>query len=279
MIGDAQKSNDKAILLEPQNIIFQLFAGELDFMQAFYGLMTGNISKEKCNKVIGVYKSILEINPDYHQAALYLIELYSQLPEEAGGNKIEAEKYANLVEEKDNIYGAKARSILLPEGTDRIEYWQKVLEKHKGNVDVLEELGKAYLDSNKVDEAVSCFEDAIKIDSAKTYLFLDLSIYYTFRGMGVRDNQELLQSCVEKGYNAVTRYIDSNPINPMLAYAIGVQYRYKLISGQQEEAQLLLKKAESLDPYFSKATGAPGPTLFISPGEISQRHRYLMRPF
>ena len=41
--------------------------------------------------------------------------------------------------------GAKARSILMPEDVDRVDYWQEVLKNHEGNVDVLEELGKACL--------------------------------------------------------------------------------------------------------------------------------------
>lgn len=279
MIGDAQKSIDRATALEPQNVIYHLFAGHLYYTQAYYGLMTGNTSKEQFAKVIGAYKTVLNIRPDYPQVALYLVELYSQFPEDAGGNKSEAEQHAKQLEETDNVSAAKARSILLPQETDKVEYWQKVLKKHKGNADVLEELGKAYLGAENVDDAVSCFEKAIKIDPEKAYLFLDLSIYYSFQGMQAQGNKELLQSSIEKGDAAVTKYLHSNPIQPMRAYALGVQAKYNFISGHQEQGQALLKEAKMLDPHFSKATAAPDPVLFTPPGEISQRHRYLMRPF
>ncbi len=279
MIDNAQESIERATALEPQNEIYHLLAGHIYYLQFYYGLMTGDLSKEQFAKVIGAYETVLNIRPDYPQVALYLVELYSQIPENAGGNASEAERYAKYLDEKDDVFAAKARSILLSQETDKVEYWQDVLNRHKGNADVLEELAKAYLGADKVEDAVSYFEKIIEIDSEKAYLFLDLSIYYSFQGMQARGNKELLQSCIEKGDAALTRYLDSNPIQPMRAYAIGVQAKYNFISGHQEEGQTLLKEAMMLDPHFSKATGAPDPALFTRPDEISQRHRYLLRPF
>ena len=279
MIGSALESIENATALEPQNAIYHLLAGHLNYLQFYYGLMTGGISKEQFAEVVGAYKTVLNIRPDYPQVALYLVELYSQIPENAGGDASEAERYAKYLDETDSVFAAKARSILLPQETDRVEYWQDVLNKNKENADVLEELAKAYLGSDKVEDAVTYFEKAIKIDPVKTYLFLDLSIYYSFQGMQAQGNKELLQSCVEKGNAALTRYLDSNPIQPMRAYALGVQAKYNFVSGHQEEGQGLLKEAMMLDPHFSKATAAPDPALFNRPDEISQRHRYLLRPF
>jgi tetratricopeptide (TPR) repeat protein len=279
MLGDAQNSIDKAVKLDPKNVIYNFFAGHVGYFQAYLSLMTGDQAKEKLARAIGAFESALKLKPDYHQAMLYLVELNSQFPEESGGDKSKAEQYAKQLEGMDGIFGAKARSILLPEDFDRVDYWQKVLEKHEGNAEVLEELGKAYLRADKVDDAVSCFEKAIEINPEKASLFLDLSIYHTFRAMRAGNDKELLQTCLLSGDSAVVRYIESKPIQPMLAYALGVRSKYKSFSGDEEQGQALFKEAESLDPYFSKATGAPHPDLFIPPGEISQNHRYLMRPF
>jgi tetratricopeptide (TPR) repeat protein len=178
------------------------------------------------------------------------------------------------------VFGAKARSILLPEEVDRVDYWQKVLKKHEGNVDVLEELGKAYLWADKVNEAVSCFEKAIEIDPEKASLFLDLSVYHTIRAMRAGGDKELLQTCIASGNAAVTRYTESGPIQPMLAYALGVQSKYKSHSGEKGQGRALFKRAEALDPHFSKATGSPHPILFIPPEEVYDgRPRYIGRPF
>ena len=279
MIDDAQKSIEKAVEFDAQNARNTFFAGHIYFFQTYLSFMMGTEPNEKLAKATGAFETALKLKPEYHQAALYLVELYSQFPEESGGDRTKAEDYAKKLDEMDNVFGAKARSILLPDDEYKVEYWQKVLQTHNDNSDILEELGKAYLGDDNIDNAVLCFEKAIQIDPEKAYLFLDLSIYYTFQAMGSRDDKDLLQSNIDNGDAAVAKYIESRPVHPMQAYAIGVRSKYKSFSGQKEEAQALFNEAKSLDPYFSKATGAPHPDLFASPGKISQNHRYLMRPF
>ena len=86
MIGNAQETIEKALELNPNSVIYLHFAGHVYFMQAYYALMTGNKSNEQLAKSIGAFKSALQLKPDYHQAALCLVELYSQFPTEAGGD-------------------------------------------------------------------------------------------------------------------------------------------------------------------------------------------------
>ena len=279
VISDAQRSIEKAVQLDPDNVIYPFFAGHVHFGQAYLSAMTGGQPKEELARAIGAYESALKLKPDYHQAMLYIVELYYEFPEEAGGDKSKAEQYAKRLEGLGEVFGAKARSILLPEEVDRVDYWQKVLKKHEGNTYVIEELGKAYLREDKVDDAVSNFEKAIEIDPEKAFLFLDLSIYHTIRALRARGDKELLQASIKSGDAAVIRYVESKPIRPMRAYAIGVRAKYKSFSGEREQQQALFRRAETMDRNFSKATGAPHPDLFIPPDEISQNHRYLTRPF
>jgi tetratricopeptide (TPR) repeat protein len=279
LLGDAQNNINRAVKLNPQNFIYTYFSGYIGFLEAYFSLMTGEQPKEKLAKAIENFESALKIKPDHYQTKLYLIELYSQFPEEAGGDRLKAEQYVVQLEGIGGIIGAKARSIVLPEETDKVYYWQNVLKQLNDNADVLEELGKAYLGEDKVDSALSCFEKAIEIDKEKIFLNLDMSIYYSFLGMRAGDDKELLKKCVMSGDSAIVRYIESKPIQPMLAYALGVRGRFKFFLGEQEQGQALFKEAETLDPYFSKATGTPSTDLFIPPGEISKKHRYLMRPF
>ncbi len=278
-ISDACQPADKAVELDPKNVSYAFYAGHVSFFQAYFALMTGGQPKEHLARATGAFESALRLKPDYHQARLCLIELYSLAPEETGGDKSKAERHAKQLEAMDEVFGAKAQSMLLAEEVDKVDYWRKIRKAHQGNAEVLEELGKAYLGADKVDKAVSCFEKAIEINPEKTFLFLDLSIYHTFRALRAGGDKELLQSCVTSGDAAVRRYIESKPIQPMLAYALGVRAKYKFFSGDKEQGKTLFKEAEALDPYFSKATGAPFPCLFIRPGEISKKHRYLLRPF
>ncbi|MGA2171622.1 MAG: tetratricopeptide repeat protein [Sedimentisphaerales bacterium] len=278
-IGEAQKSIEKAIENDPNNVIYPFFEGHIALLQAYPSWMQDQPdTKEKMGRVCEAFESALKLKPDYRQAMLYLVEIYGTLSEDKGGDKSKAEQYAKKLEGMDEVFGAKARWILMPKDPNRVEYWQKVMKNHESNTDVLEEMGKAYLSADNVNDAVLCFEKAIKIDPAKSYLFLDLSIYHTWAAMAARDNAELRQKAITAGEAAVTRYLDSNPVLPMRAYALGVQYKYKSHSEHKEGADDILKKARELDPYFSMMTGAPNPDLFIAVDEISHNHRYLFRP-
>jgi len=272
-IREAQQSIERAIENDPNNVIYPFFEGHIALFQVYM-----SSTKENAARLCGAFESALKLKPDYRQAMLYLVEIYGTLPEDKGGDKSKTEQYAKQLEGMDKVFGAKARSVLLPGEANRVDYWQNVLKNNEGNADVLEELGKAYLGIDKVNDAALCFEKAAKINPEKTLLFLDLSIYHTWSAMAAGNDSELLHKALTSGDAAVTKYLDSKPVLPMQAYALGVQYKYKHHLGYKEQADELLKRAEALDPYFSMATGAPNPDLFIPPDEISHNHRYLFRP-
>ena len=277
--ADAQQSIDRAVAGDSQQVMYHTFAGHVAYFQAYHALLSGKPDlKEHFIKACNSFEAALKLKPDYPQVMLYLVELHSQFPEKAGADKSKAKQYAGQLE-TDEVYAAKAKSILFPESCD-VEFWKALLSKNQpGNADVLEELGKAHLRENQVEQAVKCFEQAVELDSEKTTLFLDLSIYHTFRAMRAGDDKQLFQNSLTAGDAAITRYLDAKPILPMEAYALGVQSKYKSHSGDKEQARQLVQRAQTLDPYFSKATGAPDPDQFIPPTEISKIHRYLMRPF
>lgn len=277
----AQKSIDQAVAHDSQQVMYHTFAGHVAHFQAYFALKLGKPDlKKHFIKACNAFEAALKVKPDYPQVMLYLVELHGQFPENAGADKSKSAAYAAQLKAVDDIYAAKAKSILSPESCG-VEFWKALLSKSQPeNTEVLEELGKAHLRENEVDQAVKCFERAIELDPEKTYLFLDLSIYHTFRAMQARNSdKELFQESLQAGDAAITRYLNSKPIHPMEAYALGVKSKYKSAGGDQEQAQQLIKRAKALDPYFSKATGAPDPHQFIPTTEVSQKHRYLLRPF
>lgn len=279
-LADAQKSVDQAVALGPRKVMYHTFAGRVAFFRAYYAMMLGKPNvKEHLAKACNAFDTALKAAPDYPQVVLFLVELHSKFPESAGADRQKAMEYAERLS-KDDLYAAKAKSILSSESCG-VEFWKAFLSKKKpGNADVLEELGKAHLREDQVEQAVKCFELAIKRDPGKTYLFLDLSRYHTFRAMRARKtDKRLFEESRAAGGEAIAKYLRSKPIRPMEAYALGVLAKYKLASGDKEQGQEFIRRAKALDPYFSKATGAPSPDLFIPPSEISRKHRYLTRPF
>ena len=266
-LSAAQASMARAEEIDPGNAIYPFFDGSVALLQAYPSLMQNQPdAREKVARLCGAYELAIQLKPDYRQAMLYLVEIYGTLSEDQGGDKAKAEKYAGQLEAIDAVFGAKARSILLPEEANNVDYWKGVLQKHEGDADVLEELGKAYLRAQRVDDAVACFDKAIKIDPGKSILWMDLSIYHTWSAMRAGNGTELFRRAVASGDAALTRYLNTNPVLPMRAYALGVRYKYKSHSGQKEQADKILKQAVALDRYFSKATGAHESRSFHSAG-------------
>ncbi|MDH4218320.1 MAG: TRAP transporter TatT component family protein [Candidatus Aminicenantes bacterium] len=275
-LEDMQQSIDKAIENDPDNVIYPFFAARVAFFPAYMAVQRNQPeAKEKVANLCSIYESVLKLKPDYHEAMLHLVEIYGLLPENMGGDKAKAEEYTQKLEEMDEIFGAKARAILLPDEVDTVDYWQKVLEKHDGNAEVLKDLGRAYLFNDRAEEGTKCLEEAVQIDPEQNVLILDLARYYV---MTMRDEtkRETAGPMAEKMFR---RYLDSEPILPLKAFALGMLANLKRMMGDQEEAKALMEEADKIDPFFSKAFGVPTPDLFIPPGEIYRGHRYLFFPF
>jgi tetratricopeptide (TPR) repeat protein len=274
---DIQQSIDKAIENDPDNVIYRFFAGYIASQSAYMAIKRDQPDvKEKVANVCSAYESVLKLKPDYHEAILCLAQIYGLFPEDRGGDKSKAEQYAKKLEEMDEIFGAKARAILLPDEVDRVDYWQKVLDKHEGNAEVIRELGRNYLFKDQVEDGVKCFEEAVRIDPGQNILFLDLARYHIYEGLGDKKLRDTAWPLAEKAFK---RYLDSEPIPPLKAFALNLWSRIKRGMGDQEGADELREKAETIDPYYSKATGVPTPDLWVPLGEISHNNRYLFWPF
>jgi tetratricopeptide (TPR) repeat protein len=207
---------------------------------------------------------------------LYLVEIYGLLPEDKGGNRAKAEQYANQLEDINKIYGAKARAILMPDDADYVAYWKAIQKEHEGNADVLVELGRAYFFKGITEDGVKCYEESLKIDPKQTLLLLDLARYYGM--MGLRDEKKK-ETMLPLSENMFRRYLETEPITPLKAFAIRGLGNLKRFMGEKEESEKLFEDAETIDPFVSQAFGVPSLYLFIQPGEISHHHRYLFTPF
>ncbi len=274
---EAWQAIEKSMEHDPDNVIYAFFAGNASFMQAYGSLMWNRPDvKEKVAKACGVYESALMLKPDYHEAMLHLVEIYSWIPNDKGGDSAKAEQYAKQLEGMDEVFGAKAREMLLPEEVDRIDHWQKVVENNEGNADAIEELGKAHLRKDEVDEAVKCFEEAVRINPQKNILFLDLARYHI---MAFWRDRTVKDTALPLAEAAIRKYLESEPIPPLKAFALGLLSRIKRGLGDNTGAEELNEEAEAVDPYYSKSSGIPSLNLFVPPDEISHNHGYFSRPF
>jgi len=278
LLTAAQESIDRAVALDSTCAIYPFFAGQLGFVRAFLAMNLGEgDAAQKVASSCESFAAALRLKPDYHAARLHLVELYGLMPAEMGGDRSRAESYMAESVRRDDVCGMKAQSIL---GEVGIADWDALREQHPDDPEVLEELGKAYLREGNLTQAGMCFEEAMAIDSTEVILFLDLGRYHLMHMMEIlmSEEQEDLPLHLAAAEEAMLRYLDSNPPVPMKAYALRMLSHVKHGAGDQEEVRRLKDEAKSLDPYHSRATACPSPSLFTPPGAISHEHRYMMRP-
>jgi tetratricopeptide (TPR) repeat protein len=276
---DVQQAVQNAVDNDPNSVIYQYYKGCIDYLNLYISIKMGKEDvSEDFTKVVESYKSVLILKPDYHEAKLFLVELFAKLESNMGGDSAKAEKYVRELEEADVVFGAKAREIVMPEKANRVEFWQKIKENQMDDADVYEALGKAYLYDDNVEETIKCFEKAISLNSKKNILHVDLGRYYLMQAM---QNPEMVDSLATLIENAFETYLNSQPepINPLKAFVIGKLAMIKFAKDDKEGGNKLHEEANTVDPYYSKAFGTPSQILFDSPDEISHFHGYFFRPF
>ncbi len=276
-IASADSLIDQAVEKDPDNVTYRILAGHIKAFPAYMAMQRSEPDlQEKVAKTCAAFEAALEIDPEFHAARLYLVELYGAIPEEMGGNPARATEYMAVLVEKDEIYGMKARAIM-----DEVEIsdWESLRDNHPESVVVLEELGKSHLNEDEIDAAVKCFDEACRMDPSCATLFLDLGRFHLFAAMGAMrsDDKEKANASLLAAEVAIQRYLESEPPAPMKAYAIEMLAKVKYGLDEQDEMNRLREEALALDPHFSKATGSPRPELYTPPGEVSHHHRYLFR--
>jgi len=284
-LGEEQATTDyllkskEAIYLalknDPENIIYNFFASRIAYFEAYISLSGDEeFAKSQIDKLRELYKKVYGLDPDYYEVSLYLVEVYSVLPKQFGTNYAVAEMYGMTLDSKDAVWGAKAKSILLSKKLNIEDLWKETLATYSNDADALEELGKHYLRENRADEGIQYLEDAIAADSSKNYLYLDIARYYAINAMLDKSKIEAATASTEE---AINKYIETDPIIPLKAFAIGFLSKLKSKT-DEDEGKRLFEEAKSIDPYFSKMGNIPTMDLFVPPDEVSHNHRYLFRP-
>jgi len=266
----------RAVEYDPDNVTYSFYNGYVSYCVAFAYLMMGQPDAVlRVAEVVSAYEDVLNLKPDYFEAKLYLVEVLG-LPAKMGGDSTQAEAYVQQLEAAGATYAAKARELRLPEDADRISFWQAVVEKNPGNADAIEQLGKAYLYQENSEQGTKYLEEAMNADPERELLILDLARYYLMAGMQDSAKRETVLPLAEK---FIQKYLETDPISPLKAYAYELSAKAKFGLGDNETANALREEAGAIDPNFSKAFGVPPAILFEKPNEISHYHTYFFRPF
>ena len=276
---EADSALKASLKYDPENVGYAYYTAKNCFLKAYIAMQTGGDNvQDLINDVCDEFVKVLEMKPGYPEALMYLVEIYGMLPENMGGDKIKAEEYTRKLEKLDKFYGAKARLVMMPEGTDMVEYWNNYITQNGDNCTVLKELGVANLFNDDIESAKKSFEKAIALDKSQNIRLLDLS---RFHMMKVMQNKDAAKEELPKSKEFIEQYLTSTPepIPPLKAYAIGMLVKTEMFSGNKAEAEKLMEEAKSLDPYFSRAFGIPSLAIFEPPGKMDRHFMSFFSPY
>ena len=188
---EADKALKNALKYDPDNVVYAYYNAKDCFLKAYIAMQTGgDNAKDLINNVCSEFVQVLELKPNYPEAMMYLVEIYGMLPDEIGGDKIKAEEYTKKLEKQDKFYGAKARLVLMPEGTDMVEYWKNYIIENGEDCHSLKELGVSQLFNDDINGAKENFNKAISLDKSQNIRLLDLSRFHQMKVMQNRDAAE-----------------------------------------------------------------------------------------
>ena len=120
------------------------------------------------------FEWLLEMKPDYHAARLHLVDIYSHIPEDLGGDRNKAEMHAAELLNYDSVWAARAEAILLA-GKD---FWLRIAESHDDDPMLQQELGRAYVADGDVQNAERCFRKAMDLERERCILLVDLARFH-----------------------------------------------------------------------------------------------------
>jgi len=253
--------------VDPYNVILAFFSAE---SQLFVEKNKGKLREEHRNdnfyfSAIDGFESVIEMKPDYHAARLHLVDLYSHLSDDLGGDREKAEMHALELLKYDTAWAVRAEAILLPEEQGLLDFWLGYGENYPNNPMVQQELGRAYLAEGDVTNAEGCFRRAMELEQAKCTMLVDLARHHIRQVR--RDKMRTAEhSSLAEGY--LLEYIDTDPVNPHKAWCYAKLAWLKDLEGESDEGAVLLEMARELDMRFSREEAPPSLMLFIPLGEV-----------
>lgn len=242
---------DQAVAIAPDQAEYHYFAG----MSAAYSVIDAahhddQDRMKKCQgKAISELEAAVKLDPDYHDARFFLVILMSEMGEEIEVEASVVEGHVLILEEKDPIWGAKARSNLVDEKQKRV-LWDNLLAEQGDNAQACYEAGSAFIDLGDLDRATECINKAIELDPERTHILLRLGNAYVM-------SNDLAKAAVN-----VERYLGFDHPVPLRAWALATLGRIRQRMGNADEGQVMIDQALALDPHLWKTFMPPPEELF-----------------
>jgi tetratricopeptide (TPR) repeat protein len=165
--------------------------------------------------------------------------------------------------------------MLFPETEGLLDFWLRVGEKHGNDPLLQQELGRAYLEEEDVQNAEACFRKAMELEQFRSTLLIDLARYQMKQ---VRRDKTRAAEHSSLAESYLLEYIGTNPVNPHQAWCYAKLAWLKDLAGETAEGAAFLEEAKLLDSRFSREEAPPSMLLFISLGEIFSEFESYFRP-
>jgi tetratricopeptide (TPR) repeat protein len=195
-----------------------------------------------------------------------------------GGDRTKAEVIVNEMSSEEKTYYALAQAKLLPDTANMVGYWQKVGQESGMNAQVLEELGRAYLLKSDTENGEKYFLAAIEADQSKKHLTMNLVRYHL---MAAQQDPAAKEAHLKSATDLVNGYLQSSPepLPPLKAYGYSTLSMISMFGGDQDAGNKYREMADSIDPYYSKATGMAPDMLYCKPDEVKIQYSSFFMPF
>lgn len=287
MVGSGEMNIDgtfasasKAVTYDPENVTYAYFKAISGFMKAFMAMHTGDQGaiKDNISETCILLEKVLALKPDYCEPMLYLVEIYGMLPQEMGGDSLKAIAWAEKLSATDKYFGARAKAVLSPQGTNLLKFWEDQIALNGRTPEMLQQAGIACLFEDKPEQAEEFFTEAMKADPSKNLGMLDLGRYHMMKFM---QNRELAATELPLARAFFDKYLQAvpEPLVPLKAYTLGLLARIEMFMGNKAGGDKLMEEATALDKYFSKASGVPNLLLFDPPDQLCHQYFSFFSPF
>lgn len=250
-----QSAIEKAVALDNANAEYHYFAAlasSISLVDASHRPDSKQEMQRFGRKTLDELQATLRCDPDHADARCMLVQQTSVLGKEVGVDAGPAEEQVRILEKKDPVMGAKARSYLASDA-ERADLWEAVVRDHPDDWRAWYEAASGFLDAGKPARAAECLDRSLEMHPEGTYLLLRLGTAFALAG-----NWDPARA-------AIQRYIDTDPPLPLRAFAWARLGQIEQRSGDSAAGEKLMAKAKSMDPHLWRALMPPSQELFTRP--------------